>query len=87
VSVLLNSNRGCMRLEHIERRGDVGVFRGVRLEPLEAAAVGTSTYVTPPLSDRCVHDVLCWEVPTRGFQLQSMRQSPCRVCAERGGDE
>ena len=38
----------CSRLEHIERRGDVGVFRGVRLEPLEAAAVVTSMYVMPP---------------------------------------
>ena len=77
----------CSRLEHIERRGDVGVFRGVRLEPLEAAAVVLSTYGTPPWSNGRGHYVFGREVPTRGFQLQDRRQSPLRVFVERDGDE
>ena len=77
----------CSRLEHIERRGDIGMVRGVRLEPLEAAAGVRSMYVMPPCSNGRVYYVFGREVPTRGFQLQSLRQSPLRVFAERGGDE
>lgn len=77
----------CARLEHIERRSDGGVARGVRLEPLEAAAVVSKTYVIPPFSNRRGQFTLRGEVPIREAALQVLHEHLLRVFAERGGDE